>query len=381
MKDYYQILGVTKNASDEDIKKAYRKLAHQYHPDKPSGNEQKFKEINEAYQVLSDKQKRTNYDRFGNAEPFGSAHGGPFPGGGYGWGGGGFQGWEDFSRGGQGFGVEFGDLGDLGDIFENIFEGMGVRPKRRVYESGSDLEVMEQVTLEEAFRGVTKTIKFTGGVACEACKGQGADASFGFTDCSVCGGQGEIKEQKRTFFGSFAQVKTCSKCRGAGQIPNKICKICSGSARKTASREIKIEVLPGVEDNQLIKISGAGEAGERGAAPGDLYARIKVKPHPLFERSGANLIVKKELKVIDLLLGKKIEIPIISGGAIHVEIPAHFNLRENLRIPGEGMPHFGTSTRLSAGSRGDLLVSFIIKAPKKLSGKNRKILEDLSGDD
>ena len=374
-KDYYKILGVSRDASGEEIKKAYRRLAHHYHPDKAGGDEKKFKEINEAYQVLSDKKKREYYDGFGTAEP-----GGPF-----GWGGfyGSAPNWEGFSEGGgsaSGWGgYDFGDFGDIGDIFDSIFEGLGVKPRRRTYERGSDLEVKAEITLEEAFRGAIKNIKVKTFVRCEHCKGQGADVSAGFTNCSLCGGQGEIKEQKRTFFGSFSQVKTCGRCHGSGQIPNKICNSCKGSGRVLAEREVKMEILPGIEDNQLIKVKEAGEAGERGTATGDLYVRVKIKPHAIFERKGSDLIVKKEIKVIDLILGRKVEVPTISGGKISVEIPAGFNLRENLRIPGEGMPRFGSSTGLAALSygRGDLLINFTIKAPKKLSPKAKKILEDL----
>lgn len=375
-------MGVEKNASEEEIKKAYRTLAHKHHPDKSGGDAAKFKEINEAYQVLSDKMKREQYDRFGTAEPFGYAHSGPFGGFGQGpvWGG--FQGapnWEGFDFSG---GQNSGDFGDLGDIFESFFEGLGVKPRRRTYERGSDLEILAEITLEEAFRGATKELKIKTFVRCAHCKGQGADASAGFTKCSTCGGQGEIREQRRTFFGSFSQVKQCDKCRGSGQIPNKVCGVCKGSGRMTGEKDIKVEILPGIEDGQLIKIKEGGEAGERGTAVGDLYVKVKVKPHATFERRGSDLIVKKELKFFDLLLGKKIEIPTISGGKINVEIPAHFNLKENLRISGEGMPRFGSggSTWLTA-SRGDLLINFIIKAPKKPSVKTKKILEELEGEE
>ncbi len=378
-KDYYKILGINHSASEEEIKRAYRKLAHQHHPDKAGGDEKKFKEINEAYQVLSDKSKRANYDRFGTAEPMGSprwssGEAGGFAGGGQGPFGGGFPGgqpnWEGF-----GFNVDsnFGDFADIGDVFENLFEGLGVKPRRRTYERGSDLEVVEEISLEEAFRGVQKILKIKTFVRCESCKGQGAEAKAGFTTCSRCAGQGEIREQRKTFFGNFSQVKTCDTCRGSGQIPKKACQICKGSGRIGAERGIKLDILPGVEDGQLIKVSGAGEAGERGTTAGDLYIRVKVKMHPTFERRGTDLIVKKELIVLDLLLGKKIEVPTLSGGKIAVEIPAHFNLKENLRIPGEGMPRFGSY------GRGDLLVNFIIKAPKKLDSKARKVLEDLGG--
>lgn len=357
MKDYYKILGVAKGATEEEIKKAYRKLAHEHHPDKAHGNENKFKEVNEAYQVLSDKKKRAQYDRFGTAEPMGG-----FPGGG------GTYGWEGF----QGFDPQnFSDFGDLGDIFDSFFEGIGAKPRRRTYERGSDLEMEEVISLEEAFRGITKQLHINTFIRCEKCNGQGADTSAGSKTCTACDGRGEIKEQRRTFFGSFAQVKACDKCHGTGQVPNKVCAVCKGVGRVSGVREVKVEILPGVQDGQIIKIKGVGEAGERGAEIGDLYARIRVRPHSVFERRGDDLMVKKELDVMNLLLGHKVEVPTMSGGKINIEIPAHFNLKEDLRIPGEGMPRFGSY------GRGDILVNFTIKAPKKLSPRAKKILEDL----
>lgn len=353
MKDYYKILGVERGASDEEIKKSYRKLAHQHHPDKSGGNEEKFKEINEAYQVLSDKNKRETYDRFGTAEP------------GAGFGPGGFS-WEGFGFDPQGFG----DVGDFGEMFESIFENMGVRPRRKKYSHGSDLEVKEDIALEEALHGTVKRIKYSTLGKCEVCKGKGADQSVGFTACSACGGQGEIRVDRRTFFGSFSQVKTCSECRGLGQIPKHVCKLCNGSGRVTATREVEVEILPGIEDNQLIQIKEMGEAGERGNASGDLYVRIKVKPHGVFVRKGSDLIVKQELKIADVLLGKKIDVPTLGGGMLHVEIPPHFNLKDALKVAGEGMPKFGSR------GRGDLYVDFILKSPGKLNPKAKKILED-----
>ena len=365
-KDYYQILGITKSASEEEIKKAFRKLAHQHHPDKAGGDEAKFKEINEAYQVLSDKTKRAQYDRFGSADPAAG-----FPGGGAQWGGG-------FSGGTGGFGFDpqnMGDMGDLGDIFESMFEGFGGRPRRKTYEKGADLEMQEQITLEEAFRGITKTVRLRVLAQCEKCKGKGAEPGTMFEKCKICDGQGEIREQRKTFFGTFSQVKTCDKCRGTGEVPKKACGVCKGSGRIEANREIKIDIVAGIEDGQLIKIKGMGEAGERGTAAGDLYVRVRVKPHYQFQRHGADLVVSEELKLVDLLLGKKIEVPTISGGTVAVEIPQNFNLKDNLRIPGQGMPHFGSSS--FHGGRGDLLVNFIIKAPKRPSNQAKKLLEEL----
>ena len=362
MKDYYSILGIQKTASEDEIKKAYRKLAHQHHPDKAGGNEAKFKEINEAYQVLSDRSKRAQYDRFGTAEPMGG-----FPGGGAGFGNAGAQ-WGGFG----GFDPsQFGDMGGFGDIFESFFEGMGVQPRRKTYERGADLEVQEQVTLEEAFAGTVKTVRLRTLVQCAKCGGKGAEPGSGFEKCVTCDGQGQVREQRRTFFGSFSQVKMCVKCHGAGEVPKKPCGACKGVGRVEASREVGIDIVAGIDDNQLIKVKGMGEAGERGTAAGDLYVRVRVKPHAVFARHGSDLLVAKELRPIDLLLGRPIAVPVISGGTTTAEIPAGFNLKENLRIVGQGMPHIGSR------SRGDLLVSFTIKAPKKPGAKEKELLERL----
>ncbi len=366
MKNYYEILGVAKAASEEEIKKAYRKLAHQYHPDKAGGDEKKFKEINEAYQVLSDKNKRAQYDRFGSADP--SQFGG------FGGGAGGAQQWAGGNVNWEGMGFDpsqFGDMGDFGDIFEGIFEGMGGRPRRKTYEKGSDLEMREEITLEEAFRGVTKTLRFKAFAQCVKCGGNGAEPGSDFEKCATCDGQGEVREQRRTFFGSLSQVKTCAKCHGLGQVPKKPCSVCKGAGRTEAAREVKIDILPGIEDGQLIKVNGMGEAGERGTVAGDLYIRMRVKPSAVFERHGADLVVTRELPVTDILLGKQVIVPSVSGNTVSVEIPAQFNLKELLRIPHEGMPRFGSS------GRGDLLVNFIIKAPKKPNAKAKKLLEEL----
>ncbi len=363
-KDYYKILGVAKGASEEEIKKAYRKLAHQHHPDKTGGDEKKFKEINEAYQVLSDAKKRAQYDRFGTAEPFQGFGGGQWQGGPAGAGfPGGFEGFPGFEG--------MGGAEDLNDIFETIFEGMGVRPKRPIYRRGSDLEFGLEITLEDAFNGVTKEVNLQTFVKCETCKGKGGDLTAGFKQCQTCNGRGEIKEERRTFFGSFSQVKTCETCQGFGQIPNKVCGTCKGSGRVRGERTVRVEIVPGIASDQIIKVSGMGEAGERGTEAGDLYLRIRVKPHPIFRREGNELVIQKEISPLDLLLARKVEVPTIEGKRIKIEIPEGFNLRERLRVPGEGMPRFGSF------GRGNMLIEFVVKAPKKPNSKTEKILEDL----
>jgi len=356
-KDYYKILGVHRGASQDDIKKAYRKLAHQHHPDKASGDEGKFKEINEAYQVLSDKEKRSRYDQFGSAEPFGGFSAG---------GGGPFQGF-DFDMGGQGFS----GFGDVGEMMEDFLEGLGVKPHRRTYERGSDLEVALEISLEDAFRGAPKDLKIFTFVRCKECNGQGAASGSGLSPCSACDGRGEIRENQRTFFGTFSQVKTCTKCHGRGQVPKTACAVCKGSGRVSLDRAVHVDILQGVGNGQIIKMKGQGEAGEMGAPEGDLYVRVSVRPHSVFVRHGDDLAVKKELPVFDLLRGEKIEIPTINGGKLLVDIPPGFNLKELLRVRGEGMPHFGTH------GRGDMLVDFSVKTPKKLSARAKKLLEEL----
>ena len=370
MRNYYEILGVSKSASQEEIKTAYRKLAHKYHPDKKGGDEGKFKEINEAYQVLSNPEKRAQYDRYGRTfdgaqGPFGGAGSGPF--GGFDFGG--QQGWGSF---GQGFDFDLGNA-DMGDIFEAFFGGG--RDRRRTYKRGSDIEIIQEITLEEAFSGVEKTLRYKTEVKCQKCKGVGHDVGAGFKKCDVCGGKGEIKETKNTFFGSFAQVKVCAHCHGTGQIPNKICEVCKGAGRVKGEKEVTVKILPGINDGQIIKIKSAGEAGERGAEEGDLFVRVKVRPHNIFRREGDNLIIKKEIKLVDLLFNLaedgKIEVPAMSGKKIKVDIPKDFDLAQLLKIQGEGMPHFNKS------GRGDLLIEFKIKTPKKISSKAKNLLDDL----
>ncbi|MBI1961066.1 MAG: DnaJ domain-containing protein, partial [Candidatus Liptonbacteria bacterium] len=255
MKDYYKILGIEKGASEDEIKKAYRKLAHQHHPDKASGNETKFKEINEAYQVLSNGDKRARYDRFGAADGFGP---GGFP----------HEGFGNF---------HMDDSVDLNDLFNAFFEGMGGQTKRKTYRRGADLEFTQDITLEEAFRGARKTVKFSAFLRCASCDGKGADPATGFESCATCGGHGEIRETRKTFFGNFAQIRSCGACLGTGRIPKKKCASCNGAGRMRGERTIEIDIRPGIAAGQLIKVRGSGEMGEYGTESGDLYVRIRVK--------------------------------------------------------------------------------------------------------
>ncbi|HEY4525745.1 MAG TPA: DnaJ C-terminal domain-containing protein [Candidatus Paceibacterota bacterium] len=359
MKDYYKILGVDKNASEEDVKKAFRKLAHQHHPDKQGGDEKKFKEANEAYQVLSDKQKRAQYDRFGNADGFAGARGQA------GWpsGFGGFEGF-DFS------GFQNGQVGDLGDIFESFFDGLGVQNRRPTYRKGSDLEMSMEISLEDAFNGITREVSFDTFIVCAKCGGKGGDLSAGTKSCATCNGRGEIREERRTFFGNFSQNRVCPDCHGHRQVPNKPCPECRGSGRAKGARKVRVEIVPGVQNGQIVKMTGAGETGEKGSGNGDLYLHIKIKPHHIFARQGDDLIIKKEITAWDLLLGRKIEVQTIEGKKIKVEPPPNLNLKEYWKVSGEGMPRFGSF------GRGALLINLILKAPGKLNHKAQKLIEE-----
>jgi len=349
MKDYYKILGIEKTASEEEVKKAYRKLAHQYHPDKPGGDESRFKEINEAYQVISDKNKRSQYDRFGSVD---GAGGNPFAG---------FNGANfDFSdMGGAGF----------GDIFETIFSQMGGAGRAPAYRKGSDLEIGAEISLEEAVRGIKMPISFRTELSCDKCGGKGHDPKKGFSKCSVCGGKGEIRETKKTFFGNFSQVSACRDCHGTGEIPNEVCDKCKGSGRVVGDRKVDVDIHPGMMDGQIIKLKGMGEAGERGTETGDLYVRVRVRPHPAFTRSGNDLVTTKEVSISDIILGRPVKVKTIRGNDAEISIAPGVSLRGEFRIKGEG-----------AGPKGDLVVLLDIKAPKKLDPKLRKILEDFKGE-
>ena len=364
-KDYYQILGVNKDASQEQIKEAYRKLAHKYHPDKAGGDEKKFKEINEAYQILSNKEKRAQYDQFGDAFSnmgqggFNYSQGNPFAG-------------FDFGGFGQGENINV-NFEDLGDIFETFFGG-GRSSRQQRKRRGGDLETTQEITLEEAFRGINKEVNFNTFGQCKNCAGLGHIDKEGFDKCSNCDGKGEIKEIKKTFFGQFAQVKACPKCEGLGKIPKKICSVCTGTGKIKERKDVNFFIAPGIDDGQILKIVGAGEAGEKGSTFGDLYIRIHILPHPVFQRKGNDLYIKKEVKLTDILLNKKIDIPTISGEKINIQIPEGFELQNKLEIPNEGMPKF------EGRGRGNLYIEFRIKNLKKLTSKAKKLLEELNNE-
>jgi molecular chaperone DnaJ len=335
------------------------------------GNEAKFKEVNEAYQILSNKEKRGQYDRFGQVFEGGQGGGNPF--------GGGFPNdFGGFGQGGQpgaGFNWNFGgaDQGDINDIFETIFEQFGgsAGRRRQTYAQGSDIETVQELTLEEAFRGVKRTLNFKTYLVCADCQGLGHDKSKGFVTCTVCNGRGEINVERKTFFGQFAQVRVCHECSGSGQLPKAPCPNCKGKGRISGNKEVNMSIASGVEDGQIIKIQGGGEAGERNGGVGDLYAVVRIKPHPVFTRKKEDLFMTKDINISEALLEKEISIADIGGEKFSVKILGGFSLQEKMKVPHRGMPKFGSS------SRGDLYISFNLKLPKRVSSRAKKLLEDL----
>ncbi len=354
MEDLYKILGVSRSASKEDVKKAYRKLAHKYHPDKNSGRSEEFKKINEAYQILGNDEKRRQYDQFGNV--FGQ--GGQEPRGGqqhagqnWGW---------NFDMGGMD------NLGDIEDLLGALFGGIGGRPRRRTYKRGADLEFVIKISLEEAKTGKVVKLKYDTLVECKKCRGLGHNAKAGLKTCEYCNGQGEVKETRSTFFGNFAQVIACKICHGSGKVPKEPCGECGGTGRARGTIETSVDIRPGVLDGQIIKVKGMGEAGEHQAGSGDLYVRVTIKPHAIFERRGADLYCSVSVNITDILLGKKIKVPTLGGDSIDVEIPKGFKLSDRLEIKGRGM-----------SSGGKLMVKLDVVTPRKISSRAKKLLEEL----
>lgn len=349
MKDYYQILGVEKNASEDDIKKAFRKLAQKYHPDKKGGDEAKFKEVSEAYAVLSDKKKRAEYDTYGKT----FAGGGP----------GGFGGF-DFSNF-QGFGngqqFEF----DLGDIFGDIFNGGGFGGAAR---RGRDISIDIELTFRESVFGTERNVLISKIGSCQTCGGTGAKKGSALRTCSTCNGKGDIRETRNSFFGNVTTTRLCPKCHGKGQVPESPCDTCRGEGVARQQEEINIVVPAGVSDGEMIRMPGRGEAAA-GAAAGDLYVKLHVKPDPSFTRDGNNLETSLPIKLTDALLGGEYRIRGIEG-ELSVTVPAGIAHGEIIRVRGEGVPY-------GRNSRGVLLVRIDIQFPKKLSSKARSIIEDL----
>lgn len=359
-KDYYNTLGVNKSASKEDIKKAFYKLAHKYHPDKKGGNEAKFKEVNEAYQVLSDDGKRSKYDQFGSS----------FENAGAGYGGSGFGGFDTsgFSGGFQSSGADF-DFGNLNDIFSDFFgggmSGMNERPQAR---RGRDISTEMQISFADSIFGTNRKILITKTSQCLTCNGSGAKTGSKIETCKHCNGQGKIRESKRTIFGNITNTKICEICLGSGEVPRELCEKCKGKGVLRREEEVAIVIPAGIRDGEMVRMASYGEAVSKGTT-GDLYIKINVASHPVFKREGNDLVINLNLKLSDALLGIKYPIQTLDG-EIEVTIPEGVTINEILRVRGKGVP-------MSKNRRGDLLIKLNIKLPSRLSRKSREIIEEL----
>lgn len=353
MRDYYQILGVQKNATQEDIKKAYRKLAHQYHPDK-GGDEKKFKEVSEAYRVLSDEGKRRQYDQFGHTQEQ--------P-----------PGWDFSAQGGQGFGFdssEF-DFDNLGEMFEEMF-GFGMRSgKKQGLKKGKDIEVEIEIPLEAALQGKEEEISLYKQILCTRCQGKGGEPGTPINECFSCRGTGEVQQIQKTFFGAVTRYAACPECGGEGYKPDKPCNVCKGEGRVKSEDKIKIFIPAGVDTNQVIKVDGRGEAGRKGGESGDLYVRIFVKKHPIFQRKGDDLYMSKEISFSQAALGDEVEVSTMEKTKIMLKVPSGTESGRVLRISGKGIPHF------QGYGRGNLYIELLVKTPQKLTKRQKELLEEL----
>ena len=359
-RDYYEVLGVERGASPEELKKAYRKLALQYHPDKNPGDkqaEERFKEVAEAYDILSDSEKRARYDRFGHA-PAGAPSGGGFEG---------YQGF-DLSDALRAFMRDFGGFGGgFGDMFEGESPGRG-RERR-----GNTLELRLRLTLEEVATGVEKRVKVRHMRACATCAGSGAKSGSGKKTCTVCRGAGQVRTMQRSIFGQVMSVMTCERCRGEGTIIESPCPTCSGEGRVRQQSEISIKVPAGVSTGNYLPLAGMGDIGPRGGPAGDLIAHIEVEEHALFLRDGEDLVVEVPISMARAALGGKLEVPILGGGRAAIDVPAGTQTGKLLRLRGKGLKS------LQRSGTGDLLVRLVVAVPAKLSDRAKKILQELEG--
>ncbi|MBN2907360.1 MAG: molecular chaperone DnaJ [Rhodobacteraceae bacterium] len=351
-RDFYEVLGLGRGASADELKKAYRKKAKELHPDRNADNpqaESQFKEINEAYEILKDPDKKAAYDRYGHAAFEGGMGGGPRPGQGYG-------------------------QGDFASAFSNVFDdlfgdfmGGGAGPGGRQRASrGSDLRYNLRVTLEEAHAGLQKMIKVPGSVACDVCNGTGAEGGSEPSTCPTCSGMGKVRAQQ----GFFTVERTCPTCGGAGQIIKNPCKACGGAGRVEKDRALSVNIPAGVETGTRIRLAGEGEAGLRGGPAGDLYIFIEVAPHALFEREGLNLFCRVPVSMAAAALGGEIEVPTIDGGRSRVKVPSGSQSGRQMRLRGKGMPG------LRGGGQGDMFIELAVETPVNLTARQKELLRE-----
>lgn len=369
-RDYYEVLGVNKNATDDELKKAYRKLAKRYHPDANPNNkeeaEAKFKEVNEAYENLSDPQKRKMYDQFGHAGPqgFGGA-GGPFGGqGGY------------YSYNGSGF-DGFGDFGDLGDIFSSIFGGgfgggRSSSAKKQGPRKGADLNVRLDISFEQAFSGVEKEIVVTRDEECNLCHGTGAKPGSSPIKCPTCHGTGQVTQVQNTILGQMQTTRTCNTCHGTGEIINEPCEHCHGKGTIRKQPKIKVKIPAGIDDNQTVVLRGEGEPGKKGGTKGDLYITVKIKNHSLYTRKGNNVFCEIPITITQATLGAELEIPMVDGTKEKYKISEGTQTGTKFTIRNRG---FKT---INSNATGDFIFTVVVQTPKRLTKEQRELLVQLA---
>ena len=352
-RDYYDVLGISKDASADEIKKAYRKSAVQYHPDKEGGDETKFKEASEAYDVLKDAQKRQRYDQFGHAGVGGTGGGG----------GGGANPFDGFN--GQNVNFDFGD-GGLGDIFSQFFGGGG--QSRQAPRRCRDLEVSLQLSFEEAVFGVEHKLELDIEDICEHCHGSTAEPGYDVKTCPTCQGSGQVNRVMNTIFGQMQQAVVCDTCKGRGKIPEKVCSVCHGKGTQRRKQTVNVKVPAGIDDGATIRLTGRGEAtldGEKG----DLYLHIRVRAHKKFTREGDIILSEQHIGMVDAALGTDIEVGTVDG-SVRMRIPAGTQSGTDFKLSGHGVPH------LNSDRRGPHIVSIIVDTPTKLSKRQKQALEE-----
>ena len=367
-RDYYEVLGVNKNATDDELKKAYRKLAKKYHPDanpdNKKGEEKKFKEVNEAYETLSDPQKRRMYDQFGADGPQGFGGGqGPFGQGGY------------YSYSSSGFNG-FDDFGDLGDIFSSFFGGgFGGRASSRKQNGprkGADLNLRMEITFEQAFSGVEKEITVTRDEICDHCHGTGAKPGTSVTKCTMCNGTGQVTQVQNTILGQMQTRRTCTACHGTGEVIKEPCEICHGRGTVRKQPRIKVKIPAGIDDNQTVVLRGEGEPGQKGGPKGDLYITVRIKKHSIFTRNGNNVMCEVPITITQATLGADLEIPMVDGTKVSYKIPDGTQTGTKFVIRNKGFKSVNSS------SIGDFVFTVNVQTPKKLTKEQRELLIQLA---
>ncbi len=368
-RDYYEVLGVNKNATDDELKKAYRKLAKKYHPDANPDNkkeaEAKFKEVNEAYETLSDPQKRKMYDQFGPDGPQGfNGAGGPFGGG---------NGYYSYTS--SGF-DGFGDFGDLGDIFSSFFGGgFGGRNSGRKQNGprkGADLNLHIDITFEQAFLGVEKEITITRNEECTVCHGTGAKPGTSVTKCPTCNGTGQIRQVQNTILGQMQTTRTCTNCHGTGEVIKEPCENCKGKGTVRKQPKIKVKIPAGIDDGQTVVLRGEGEPGEKGGPKGDLYITVRLKKHSIYSRKGNNVYCDVPITITQATLGAELEIPMVDGSKEKYKIPEGTQTGTKFAIRGKGFKS------VSSNSVGDFVFTVNVQTPKRLTKEQRDLLVQLA---